>query len=143
MHIDTSRFGTLACEARDLLLFPDGLIGFEHLHAWVLLHESPLSWLQAVTESEIALPVVSPFSYVADYQLQIDAHDGLQLDLNSRDQTVVLVVIAQQDRQWTLNLRAPILIRPAQRLGRQVVSNSEHSLQYVLTRSRRSARKTA
>jgi flagellar assembly factor FliW len=142
MQLDT-RFGTLDCEARDLLLFPEGLIGFEHLHAWVLLRERPLAWLQAVEDLQIALPVVSPFRYVADYRLRLDSSDCRLLDLNAPGQAVVLAAVGRHDEQWTLNLRQPILIRPEQRLGRQVVAGSGHSLQHVLPRSRGSVRKCA
>jgi flagellar assembly factor FliW len=143
MQLDTTRFGTLACEARDLLLFPEGIIGFEHLHAWAVLRELPLAWLQAVEDPQVALPVVSPFRCVADYRLQLDPSDGRLLELTSSQNALVLVVIGQHDGQWTLNLRAPIIVRPELRLGRQVVSGSEHSLQHVLPRLNGSVRKCA
>jgi flagellar assembly factor FliW len=143
MQLDTTRFGTLACEARDLLLFPEGIIGFEHLHAWAVLRELPLAWLQAVEDPQVALPVVSPFRCVADYRLQLDPSDGRLLELTSSQNALVLVVIGQHDGQWTLNLRAPIIVRPELRLGRQVVSGSEHSLQHVLPRLNCSVRKCA
>lgn len=143
MHLETTRFGTLACAARDLLLFLEGVIGFEHLHAWVLLREPPLCWLQAVEDPQIALPVISPFRCVADYRLQLDPVDCQMLDLTASENALVLVVIGQHDGEWTLNLRAPLLIRPELRLGRQVVTSSGHSLQHVLPRTRGSVRKCA
>jgi len=143
MQLDTTRFGTMACEARDLLLFSEGIIGFEHLHAWALLPEPPLCWLQAIEDPQIALPLVSPFRYVANYRLQLDPDDGRLLDMTASKNALVLVVIGQHDGQWTLNLRAPILIRPELRLGRQVVIRSEYSLQHVLPRLDGSVRKCA
>src|SRR5215211_8811105 len=100
MQLETTRFGTLACEARDLLLFPEGVIGFEHLHAWVLLRESPLCWLQAVEDQHIALPVISPFLCVADYRLQLDPADCRLLDLTASEDALVLVVIGEHDGEW-------------------------------------------
>ena len=143
MQLDTTRFGTLGCEARDLLLFPEGIIGFEHLHAWAVLREPPLCWLQAVEDAQIALPLVSPFRCVANYRLQLDSSDGRLLDMTASRTALVLVVIGQHDGQWTLNLRAPIIIRPELRLGRQVVSGSGHSLQHALPRLDGSVRKCA
>jgi len=143
MQLDTARFGPLTCDASDLLLFPEGLIGFEHLHAWLLLREGLLCWLQAVEEPGIALPVVSPCDYVVDYRLRLTADDFRSLNFGSREQVAVLAVVGQHGSQWTLNLRAPILIQPELRLGRQVISGSEHSLQHVLPCATHSVRKSA
>ena len=143
MQLDTARFGTLAFDACDLLLFHEGLIGFEHLHAWALLHEGPLYWLQAIEEPQTALPVVSPFRCSPDYRLRLSPADCRPLELGSSEQAVVLTVVAQERGSWTLNLRAPILVRPELRLGRQVIAAGEHSLQHVLPRIARNARKSA
>lgn len=143
MYLDTARFGHLSYNASDLVLFPDGLIGFEHLHAWLPLREGSLYWLQAVEEPAIALPVVSPFDYVINYRFRLDTDDCRSLDIGSRGQVAVLAVVGHHGPQWTLNLRAPILIRPDLRLGCQLVSRSEHSLQHVLPRATHNARKSA
>lgn len=143
MLLETARFGRLEYEARDLLLFTAGLIGFEQLHAWVLLREDSLSWLQAVEDPRIALPLVSPFPYVPDYCLQLPASECQPLQLTSDDNAVVLVVVGQNQNRWTLNLRAPLILRPELRLGRQVVTVNEHSLQHALPLRSGSIRKCA
>lgn len=143
MRLDSDRLGTISCDAGDLLLCPNGLIGFEHLHAWMLLREGGLWWLQAIEDSQIALPVVSPFDYVSDYRLCLQRDDCGSFELGSPEQLVVLAVLGEHDRQWTLNLRAPILIQPKLRLGCQVVAGDEHSLRHVVPRTAVSARKSA
>jgi flagellar assembly factor FliW len=143
MQFDTARFGRVTCDASDLLLFPEGLIGFEQLHAWLLLREGRLCWLQAIEEREVALPAASPFDFVVDYRLQLDAANCRSLEIDPREEMALLAVIGQHGSQWTLNLRAPILIRPALRLGRQVIASGEYSLQHVLPRTTHSARKSA
>jgi flagellar assembly factor FliW len=143
MLLDTARFGRLTWDAGDLLLFPEGLIGFEHLHAWVLLREQPLNWLQAVADPQVSVPVVSPFGYVAKYSLSLSSSDCRPLHLESPDQAITLAVVGQHGRQWTLNLRAPVVIRRDLRLGRQVIATEEHPLQHVLPRLGGSIRKCA
>ena len=143
MQLDTARFGALALGASDLLFFPEGLIGFEDLHAWSLLREGSLCWLQAVEDPTIALPVVSPFCHVANYRLRLREADCRPLEWESPEYAVVLAVVAQQQGQWTLNLRAPLLVRPDLRRGRQVIASGEHSLQHVLPRTAGKARKSA
>jgi flagellar assembly factor FliW len=143
MLLDTARFGSLSYEARDIVLFPEGLIGFEQVHAWILLDEEPLFWLQAIDDRQISLPVVSPFRYVPEYSLALQASQCGPLHLGAAEQAVALVVVSQHERDWTVNLRAPIIIRPDLRLGRQMITPSEHSLQHVLPRAVGRGRKTA
>jgi flagellar assembly factor FliW len=143
MLLESTRLGTIASAAGDLLLFPEGLIGFEQLHVWALLKERSLLWLQAIEDSQVALPLVSPFDYVLDYQLRLEPDDCGSFELGSPEQLVVLAVLGEHDRQWTLNLRAPILIQPDLRLGCQVVAGGENSLRHVLPRTAVSARKSA
>jgi flagellar assembly factor FliW len=143
MLLDTARFGQLPCSPRELLLFPEGIIGFEHLHAWLLAEEQPLVWLQAVENADVALPLVSPYLFVPEYRLQISADDRRSLQLTAEARPFVLVVVSQHDSQWTINLRAPLLIRPELQLGRQVVTDDEQPLRHVLPRSLGNFRKSA
>jgi flagellar assembly factor FliW len=143
MQLDTARFGRLGCDASDLLLFPEGLIGFEHLHAWLPLREKALCWLQAVEDSRVSLPVVSPFDFMPGFHLRLQPDDCRSLQLLSPEQIVVLAVVGQHDRHWTLNLRAPILLRPDMRLGRQVITTDDYSLQHILPRTAHNTRKSA
>lgn len=143
MQFDTARFGRVTCDASDLLLFPEGLIGFEHLHAWLLLREGSLCWLQAIEDGQVALPVISPFDFVADYRIRLERDDCRSLAFDPREDVALLAVISQQGSRWTLNLRAPILIRPDLRLGCQVISSSEYSVQHALPRTTHIARKSA
>ncbi len=63
MDIQTSRFGTIAIEVEDILVFPNGLLGLEDCQHWVLLADAQndaLGWLQSTSRPEIALAVVTP-----------------------------------------------------------------------------------
>lgn len=143
MLLDTARFGRLQCSAGQTLLFPEGLIGFEQLQAWVLLDEPPLHWLQSAEDPQIALPVVSPFLFVPDYCLHLAAGDKAALPWDSQRPALVLAVVGRQQSQWTMNLRAPLLVQPELRLGRQVVTADEQPLRHVLPRLAGTLRKSA
>jgi flagellar assembly factor FliW len=143
MLLETARFGCVEYSARDIVLFPGGLIGFEQLHAWLLLAEQPLVWLQAVEDSQVALPLVSPFRYVPEYRAPISAADYRELDLDPVEPVTALGVVARDRSHWTLNLRAPIIVWPNVRLGKQVVLSEEQPLRYVLPRSGGTLRKSA
>src|SRR5262245_6278480 len=125
MLLETSRFGAVDVEVEDILHFPDGLIGFEDQRHWVLLADEQnesLGWLQSVRSSHVALPVVSPRRFAADYQVRIVKSQLLPLELEQTDQAFVLNVINRHDEQFTVNLKAPVIINLDRRIGRQIVT---------------------
>lgn len=135
MDIQTTRFGPLQVEAEDLIRFPAGLLGLENHREWVLLTDMGndcLGWLQSVTSPEIALAVVSPRRFVPTYQLRVSKHELEPLHLGDLKQAQVLVVVGKNDRTHTLNLKAPLVIHPEQRLGRQVIANGDLPVQFEL-----------
>jgi flagellar assembly factor FliW len=58
------------------------------------------------------------------------------LEITPEDQAFVLAVLARNDGQLTVNLRAPIVINLDRRLGRQVVTTDEQPLAWELTAAR-------
>lgn len=135
MEIRTSRFGTIAIECRDVLEFPQGMAGLEECTHWVLLgdeHNEALGWLQSTQHPEVALAVVCPRRFVADYQLRV-CRSELGAELFERvNEAQVLVIASKQADGITLNLKAPLVIDLARRLGRQVIANGEQPLRYQL-----------
>jgi flagellar assembly factor FliW len=146
MQIFTSRFGTVDIEADDLLLFPQGIAGFEHVHQWVLLADADndaVAWLQSIQDPSIAMAVVSPRRFVETYQVRVGRNQLAGLDMQAPDDACVLAILARNDGRLTINLRAPLVINLDRRLGRQVVTTDEQPLQMDLAAIGASPRKIA
>src|SRR5204862_6210942 len=125
MDISTTRFGSLTIEEADVLTFVDGLIGMEDCRRWVLLGDaenSALGWLQSLERPEVALGVVSPRRFVADYQVRVARRDLAPLGLKNPNDAQVLVIISHAAGSVALNLKAPLVIHLAERVGRQIVA---------------------
>lgn len=145
MKVDTSRFGPLEIDVQDVIDFPAGLVGLESCRRWVLLADATndaMGWMQSTTRPEIAFAVVSPRRFVPDYQVRAYRDELAPLQLDDLRDAQVLAIVGKNEQAITLNLKAPLLINVARRLGRQVVANGEQPLQYELT-SRREYRKSA
>ncbi|QDU25141.1 Flagellar assembly factor FliW [Anatilimnocola aggregata] len=128
MQIQTTRFGTVHLEADDILLFPHGLIAFEDCRHWVLLSDGEndsLGWLQCVSRTEVALPVVSPRRFVAGYQVRVARTQLQPLELAQFDQAFVLSIVSKDGPSLTVNLKAPLVVNLDRRLGRQVITTDE------------------
>ena len=146
MKIETTRFGQVPVEPEDLLQFPAGLLGLEDCRQWILLADAQnetLGWLQAATRPEIALAVVSPRRFVADYQVRVFKSELAPLELSQMKDAQVLTIVAKNERSITLNLKAPLVINLPKRLGRQVITNGEMPLQYELGGTRIAYKKSA
>jgi flagellar assembly factor FliW len=135
MNIATTRFGALTIDESDVLTFVDGLIGMEECRRWVLLADaqnSTLAWLQSLDRAEVALAVVSPRRFVPDYQCRVARRDMQPLGLADPNDAQVLVVISQAAGSLAVNLKAPLVIHVAERLGRQIVARDDHAVQHWL-----------
>lgn len=135
MKITTTRFGSLAIEDADVLTFVDGLIGMEDCRRWVLLADaenSALGWLQSLDRPEVALGVVSPRRFVPEYQVRVAKREIQPLGLTDPNGAQVLAIVSQAGGSLALNLKAPLVIHVAERLGRQIVARDDHAVQHRL-----------
>jgi flagellar assembly factor FliW len=136
MDITTTRFGNVTIDQEDVLTFVDGLIGMEDCRRWALLADAQngaLGWLQSLDRPEVALAVVCPRRFVADYRARVARRDVEPLGLNSAEAAHVLAIVNQAGDSLALNLKAPLVIHVAARLGRQIVAKDNHSVQHLLS----------
>jgi flagellar assembly factor FliW len=138
MEISTTRFGSLTIADDDVLTFVDGLIGMEECRRWALLADAQnttLGWLQSLDRPEVALAVVSPRRFVADYRARVTRRDVEPLGVTNAEDAQVLVIVNQVGESLALNLKAPLVIHVTTRLGRQIVAKDDHAVQHLLSGS--------
>lgn len=146
MNVQTTRFGDVKIEADDILLFRGGMIGFEGEQHWVVLADSDnaaVAWLQSIHHPELALPVVSPRRFEKTYQVRVESTQLQDVQLKSMEEAHVLATLGMGDGGLSMNLRAPIIINVARKLGCQVITFDEQPLQYELTSTRQSLKRSA
>jgi flagellar assembly factor FliW len=139
MDITTTRFGKVTIGEEDVLTFVDGLIGMEDCRRWALLADAQnnaLGWLQSLDRAEVALAVVCPQRFVADYRVRVSRRDVEPLGLATANEAQVLAIVNQAGDSLALNLKAPLVIHVATRLGRQIVAKDNHSVQHLLSGAR-------
>lgn len=132
MKIDTRQFGPLEFEENAVLEFPEGLMGLEHLHRFLIVDQDdvePLRWLQSVDEPQIAFTVIDPMLVFPDYRVRVGQQDREALGLKPGEDPIVLtlVTVPKDPADMTANLLGPLVLAPEGRLGRQVV---QHDSQY-------------
>lgn len=126
--VNTSRFGVLDVEDSDFMNFPEGLLGFDSLKRFFVVDpsdETLILWLQSAENPDIAFPILEPKVFKADYKVHLSANELRALKIESLKQNGVLVysilTIPDDITKMTANLKAPLVINPAEQTARQVV----------------------
>jgi flagellar assembly factor FliW len=127
MDLASTRFGNITIDEKDLIEFPEGLIGFPEDKRYVLLRQrdnSPIAWLHSATNGSLAFPVISLDALTVSFAERDIAAAAQAAGLNaSLDQLSVMLVFAAPGKNLpaTVNLVAPIIVAAESRTGAQVL----------------------
>ncbi|HEY9900118.1 MAG TPA: flagellar assembly protein FliW [Pantanalinema sp.] len=126
MTITTRQFGPIDYSEEAVITFPEGLLGFERMHRFLLIDQpeiEPLRWLQSIDEPQIAFTVIEPELVFPTFRVRLSATDreGLGLGPGSEPRVLVLVTVPQDPADMTANLLGPLVVHPDKKLGRQLV----------------------
>lgn len=126
MLIHSTRFGEIEIGEEDIIKFPEGLPGFPDEVAFVLLpyqEDSPFSFLQSVTDCNLAFLIVDPFAFFKDYVFEIDDQTAEDLKLSEENLPMIINIVSVPEKveNITANLLAPIVINRRSHIGRQIV----------------------
>lgn len=130
MTIRTKALGECEIDPKQVIDFPDGMIGFETKVRFALLDsESPgFYWLQSLDEPSLAFVLIDPFIFRPDYT--VDAPEDSLSRIAVSDPTDLLifavVTIPPGDAPMTANLQGPVLVNRKRRLGVQAISMNSH-----------------
>ena len=141
MRINTRYFGTVDLDDDKVIVFDEGLFGFEEYKKFALIFnneakERPaISWLQSVDEQALALPVMIPTIVKPDYNPVVE-DDALETlgDWNEENISVLVTVTVPEDlKNMTTNLKAPIIINTDTMKGVQtVVENQDYEIRFKI-----------
>ena len=141
MRINTRYFGTVDLDDDKVIVFDEGLFGFEEYKKFALIFnneakERPaISWLQSVDEQALALPVMIPTVVKPDYNPVVE-DDALETlgDWNEENISVLVTVTVPEDlKNMTTNLKAPIIINTDTMKGVQtVVENQDYEIRFKI-----------
>lgn len=132
MKVNTKLFGEVEVREDKLIQFTSGIIGFNDLERWTLIHEPDkeeegVLWLQSIDEPEFALPVINPLIIYETYNPIIEDELLKPLGDLEEDNTFVLVTITvpRDITEMTANLKAPIVINTQTRRACQIIVENE------------------
>jgi flagellar assembly factor FliW len=123
--------GRLEIDPGRVIQFLEPIAGFPTCLRYALLpymqasgREDPaIRWLQAMDAPFHTFIVADPWSVWPDYEPEIADSDAEQLDALSFAQTALygIMTVSQQNRELSINLRAPLVVNAQVRMAKQVV----------------------
>lgn len=131
ISLDTKHFGPITVDDGDIVIFPEGIPGFEDGKKYTLLGKDedavPFFWLQSLDDKDFALVVIDPFAVYEDYSVDVDDDEITVLGVRDPERilTLCVVVIPEDMKQMRANLKAPILINLENNIGKQIVQHNE------------------
>lgn len=131
VKITTKPFGEIEIEEKQIIDFPEGILGFDYVKRFALLDDaypnSPFRWMQAVDDPALAFVIILISDFISDYELVISEGDYEMVGATSSNELLVfaIVTIPEDFKKMTANLMGPIIVNPKSRIGKQAISLSD------------------
>lgn len=131
MLMKTTHFGEIEINEENILDFEEGILGFEDIRRFGIINsedpESPFSWIQAIEKPELAFALVDPFAIKKDYDFELKDEDASFLGIENPSQTAVfaIVVIPDDTKKISMNLKAPIIVNTNNKKAAQIILDSD------------------
>ncbi|MBF0291627.1 MAG: flagellar assembly protein FliW [Nitrospinae bacterium] len=130
MKISSARLGDLEISEQDVIVIPDGIIGFPGYTNFAELHfleGSPLRLLQSLEARDLAFFVIDPFLFKPDYRINISTADLAVVKSETPEglRILTIVTIPEDPYEMTANLQGPLIVNPATQLSTQVVNHDK------------------
>ena len=137
MHIATKAYGDMEINEKQIIDFPQGIIGFEELKKYALLDalQEPFYWLQSIDEPHIAFVLINPEVFRPGYTPGAAPEDMDAVAPESPGDLLIFAIVTVPENQdrMTANLQGPVLINRKTRTGRQIISlNPEWKLKHSI-----------
>ena len=134
MLINTKYLGEINITDDHIITFPQGLLGFESHHEFVLISipdNDKFIFLQDINNSYVSFLLINPWDFFDDYEINIPNDELLKLGIspNSENKPTIynIVTIGKIFKESTSNLLAPIVLNQTEKKGKQFVL---HDSQY-------------
>jgi flagellar assembly factor FliW len=133
VKINTSRFGELDVEQENILMFPNGILGFENCTKYSLFHEEKdqpmVFWLQSMDDPEVVFSVVDPAAFGLNFQISLTDDEAKLMEAQDTKDIAVMLMLYRPLMEAgdnlvlsagvAANINGPLLINLSSKRGMQ------------------------
>ena len=141
MKAVTRLFGTIDVADEKIITMERGMIGFPHLTHFALIFDEEkkdkkfkIMWLQSMDDGEVAFPVADPIQIKEDYKPLVNEEIIAPLGEMNEENTYILVTVTvpKKVEDFSVNLKAPIVINMDTNKGAQVITEDDYPVKYKI-----------
>jgi flagellar assembly factor FliW len=126
MVLQTTRFGEQEVAEEKIIAMSAGMVGFPAETRYVLLTPpkgGPFLWLQSVDNPALAFVVVDAKDHFPEYRFTLTEEEYRSLELSEGAEVISLLVVtmAPDPYQITVNLQGPVVLNADRMLAGQIV----------------------
>ena len=141
MKANTRMFGAIDIADDKIITMEKGMIGFPELTHFALIFDEEkkdkafrIMWLQSMDDGEVAFPVTDPIYIKEDYAPSVNDEIIAPLGEMHADNTYLLVTVTvpKQIEDFSINLKAPIVINMDTNKGAQVITEDDYPVKYKI-----------
>ena len=141
MKAVTRVFGTIDVDDNKIITMEKGMIGFPELTHFALIFDEEkkdkafkIMWLQSMDDGNIAFPVTDPIHIVEDYRPSVSEEIIAPLGEMTDENTYLLatVTVPKKVEDFSINLKAPIVINMDTNKGAQVITEDDYPVKYKI-----------
>lgn len=125
MILETKAYGPVEIEDKQVLGFPQGLLGFESYRQFALIdaHKKPFFWLQSTEDPRIAFILIKPSIFHENYDPGLSQEDWDDIGARGPEDCLEFAIVTvPESGPMTANLQGPLYICKATRQGKQCIS---------------------
>jgi len=139
MKAVTRLFGTIDVADDKIITMERGMIGFPNLTHFALIFDEEkkdkkfkIMWLQSMDDGEVAFPVADPIQLKEDYKPLVNEEIIAPLGEMTEENTYILVTVTVPKRveDFSINLKAPIVINMDTNKGAQIITEDDYPVKY-------------
>ena len=141
MKAVTRVFGTIDVADDKIITMEKGMIGFPELTHFALIFDEEkkdkafkIMWLQSMDDGDIAFPVVDPIHLLEEYRPSVNEEIIAPLGEMTDENTYLLatVTVPKNVEDFSMNLKAPIVINMDTNKGAQVITEDDYPVKYKI-----------
>ncbi len=126
IKMSSTKLGQIEYSESDIITLSSPLLGFPDLSDFLLISSDksfPFLWFQATQDPDVCFILIEPKIFHPNYDPKINKRELKILGIDSDDQLKIaaIVVVPEDPKNATVNLRAPILLNTGKKLAKQVI----------------------
>ena len=139
MKAKTRIFGEIEIADDKIITLEKGMIGFPKLNHFALIFDeekeqkqNSIMWLQSLDDADIAFPVMIPNAVKEDYSPNVNEEIIAPIGTLTEENTYILVTVTVPKRveDFSVNLKAPIIINMDNHKGVQLIVEDDYPVKY-------------